>query len=184
MGEKSAAKIVDALEGSKQTTLARFLFALGIRDVGEATADALARHFRTLDALRSSTAAEIEEVPDVGPITAAHVHAFLRESRNARVIDALIGLGVRWPEIPAARPGRHELGGKTFVLTGKLASLSRDEAGDLIREMGGSVSGSVSKKTDFVVVGEDAGSKLKKATELGVRLLDEDEFLKLIGRKR
>jgi DNA ligase (NAD+) len=184
MGEKSAAKIIQALERSKETTLARFLFALGIRDVGEATADSLARHFRTLDALRSSTTAEIEDVPDIGPITAAHVHAFLHERRNADVIDALIRLGVHWPEVRAPRAGSRDFEGKSFVLTGKLTSLTRDEAGDLIRERGGSVSGSVSKKTDFVVVGEDAGSKLKKATELGIRLLDEDEFLKLVGRKR
>ena len=184
MGEKSAAKIAESLERSKTTTLARFLFALGIRDVGEATADTLARHFRTLEALRSSTAAEIEEVPDIGPITAAHVHAFLAEARNAKVIDALIKLGVRWPELPAARSRNKAFDGKTFVLTGKLTSMSRDEAGDLVRELGGSVSGSVSKKTDYVVVGEDAGSKLKKATELGIEILDEDEFLKMVGRKR
>lgn len=184
MGEKSAAKLAKALDRSKETSLPRFLFALGIRDVGEATADALARHFRSFERLRESTVAEIEDVPDVGPITAGHVHAFLQERRNARVIDALIELGVRWPEMPADRGGSRELEGKTFVLTGKLSSLSRDEAGDLIRARGGSVSGSVSKKTDFVVVGEDAGSKFKKATELGLQTLDEDQFLALVGRKR
>jgi DNA ligase (NAD+) len=183
MGEKSAAKLAQALERSKATTLPRFLFALGIRDVGEATADALARHFRTLEALRASSATEIEQVPDVGPVTAAHVHAFLHEPRNARVIDALIRLGVHWPDMPKVESGNRELEGKTFVLTGKLASLSRDEAGDLIRARGGTVTGSVSKKTDFVVVGEDAGSKLKKANELGLKLLDETEFLALVGRK-
>jgi DNA ligase (NAD+) len=184
MGEKSAAKLAKALDRSKETSLPRFLFALGIRDVGEATADALARHFRTFDHLRESNVAEIEDVPDVGPITAGHVHAFLQERRNTQVIDALIELGVRWPEMPADRAGSREFEGKTFVLTGKLSSLSRDEAGDLIRARGGSVSGSVSKKTDFVVVGEDAGSKLKKATELGLQTLDEDQFLALVGRKR
>ncbi len=183
MGEKSAAKLAQALERSKTTTLPRFLFALGIRDVGEATAEALARHFRTLDGLREGSAAVIEEVPDVGPVTAAHVHAFLQEPRNARVIDALVQLGVHWPDMPAVESGSRELEGKTFVLTGKLASLSRDEAGDLIRALGGSLTGSVSKKTDYVVVGEDAGSKLKKATELGVKLLEETEFLALVGRK-
>jgi DNA ligase (NAD+) len=182
MGEKSAAKLVKALEKSKETTLARFLFALGIRDVGEATADALANHFRTLDRLRKSEAAEIEEVPDIGPITAAHVHAFLNESRNARVIDELIKLGLRWPEIPDSVPGRLKFDGKTFVLTGKLSSLTRDDAGDIIRRMGGTVSGSVSKKTDFVIAGEDSGTKLKKATQLGLRILDEAEFLKLVDR--
>jgi DNA ligase (NAD+) len=184
MGEKSAAKLAKALDRSRETRLPRFLFALGIRDVGEATADALARHFRTLDRLRESSMAEIEDVPDVGPITAGHVHAFLQERRNTQVVDALIELGVRWPEMPADRAGSREFEGKTFVLTGRLSSLSRDDAGDLIRARGGSVSGSVSKKTDFVVVGEDAGSKLKKATELGLQTLDEDQFLALVGRKR
>jgi DNA ligase (NAD+) len=184
MGEKSAAKIVAALARSKDTTFARFLFALGIRDVGEATAEALARHFRDLGPLLAVETGQIEEVPDVGPVTAAHVHAFLHEDRNAQVIDDLTRLGVAWPEVPAAPSRSSELEGKTFVLTGKLSSLSRDEAGDAIRELGGSVSGSVSKKTDFVVVGEDAGSKLRKATELGIEILDEDGFLKLVGRKR
>ena len=184
MGEKSAENLVKSLEKSKETTFARFLFALGIRDVGEATADALARHFRTLKSLKSSAVGEIEEVPDIGPITAAHVHAFLSESRNEKVIDSLIKLGVRWPEIQASKVRSKEFDGKTFVLTGKLASMSRDEAGDLVRDLGGTVAGSVSKKTDFVVVGEDAGSKLKKATELGIRILDEDEFLKLVRHKR
>ena len=184
MGEKSAENLVKSLEKSKETTFARFLFALGIRDVGEATADALARHFRTLKSLKSSAVGEIEEVPDVGPITAAHVHAFLSESRNEKVIDSLIKLGVKWPEIQASKVRSKEFDGKTFVLTGKLASMSRDEAGDLVRDLGGTVAGSVSKKTDFVVVGEDAGSKLKKATELGIRILDEDEFLKLVRHKR
>jgi DNA ligase (NAD+) len=184
MGDKSAAKLAVSIEKSKNTTLARFLFALGIRDVGEATAEALARHFRTLDALRESTVEAIEEVPDIGPITAAHVHAFLAEGRNARVVDALIKAGVRWPEAHAVKTRRKDFDGKTFVLTGKLSSLSRDEAGDLVRELGGKIAGSVSKKTDFVVVGEDAGSKLKKAVELGLEVLDEDQFLKMVGRKR
>jgi DNA ligase (NAD+) len=184
MGEKSAGKLIGALERSKSTTLSRFLFALGIRDVGEATAESLARHFRTLGALRAATTAEIEEVPDIGPITAAHVHAFLAEPRNSRVIDDLGKLGVRWPEAAAPKARGGPLDGKTFVLTGRLASMSRDEAGDIIRERGGTVSGSVSKKTDYVVAGDDAGTKLRKATELGLRILDEDEFLKLAGRPR
>ena len=184
MGDKSAMNLAESLEKSKETTLARFLFALGIRDVGEATAEALDRHFRTLDALRASTVAEIEEVPDIGPITAAHVHAFLAETRNTRVIDALVRSGVRWPEIRAVKSCHRDFDGRTFVLTGKLSSMSRDEAGDLVRELGGKVAGSVSKKTDFVVVGEEAGSKLKKAGELGIKILDEDQFLKMAGRKR
>jgi DNA ligase (NAD+) len=184
MGEKSAANVADSIEHSKETTLARFLFALGIRDVGETTAEALAGHFRTLEALRGATVEEIEEVPDVGPITAAHVHAFLAERRNARVIDSLVRLGVHWPETRQSAAKSSMLGGKSFVLTGTLSSLSRDDAGDRIRALGGKVSGSVSKKTDYVVVGDSPGSKLRKATDLGVRILDEDEFLKLIGGKR
>ena len=184
MGDKSAAKLAEALERSKSTTLARFLFALGIRDVGEATAESLAKHFRTLKALREAPVEVIEEVQDIGPITAAHVRAYMDESRNAGVIDQLVELGVRWPETPAATSKGGPLEGKTFVLTGRLASLSRDEAGDLIRGAGGSVSGSVSRKTDFVVAGDEAGSKLKKANDLGLKILEEDEFLKLLGHRR
>jgi DNA ligase (NAD+) len=184
MGDKSAAKLVEALKRSKTTTLARFLFALGIRDVGEATAESLAKHFRTFRALREASVEAIEEVQDIGPITAAHVRAFLDESRNADVIDQLVELGVRWPETAAATTKGGPFDGKTIVLTGRLASLSRDEAGDLIREAGGTVSGSVSKKTDFVVAGDEAGSKLKKANDLGLKILEEDEFLKLLGRRR
>lgn len=184
MGEKSAIKLMESLDHSKQTTLGRFLFALGIRDVGEATAEALARHFRSLDALCRSSTEQIEEVPDIGPITAAHVHAFLSESRNSRVINSLIRLGVHWHEIKEVTPRKGALAEKTFVLTGKLSTLTREEAGDLVRELGGKVAGSVSKNTDYVVAGEDAGSKLRRAAELGVKVLDEDEFLKMVGRKR
>ena len=184
MGDRSAANVVESLERSKQTTFARFLHALGIRDVGEATAEALAEHFRSLDALRSSPAEAIEEVPDVGPITAGHVHAFFSESRNANVIDALISHGLHWPAVRVSSVQKSPLSGKTFVLTGKLATMSRDEAGGLIRKMGGKVAGSVSKNTDFVVVGDEAGSKLKKATQLGVKVLEEGDFLKLVGHKR
>jgi DNA ligase (NAD+) len=184
MGEKSATKLSQALERSKKTTLQRFLFALGIRDVGEATADALARHFRSLDRLREASVQAVQEVRDVGPITAAHVHTFLKERRNANVIGSLIELGVHWPELPANPIEIREFAGQTFVLTGKLSSLTRDEAGDLVRSRGGTVSGGVSKKTNFLVAGEDAGSKLKKAEELGVKVIDEDQFLALMGRKR
>jgi DNA ligase (NAD+) len=184
MGERSAANLVQSLDRSKQTTFARFLHALGIRDVGEATAEALARHFRTLDGLRSSSIEAIEHVPDIGPVTAGHVHAFFAEPRNAKVIEALIAHGVRWPAVEGPSARSSPLSGKTFVLTGRLSTMSRGEAGDRIREMGGQVAGSVSKNTDYVVVGDDPGSKFRKATQLGTRILDEDEFLNLIGRKR
>jgi len=184
MGDKSAVNLIESLEKSKKTSLARFLFALGIRDVGEATAESLARHFGTLETLRQSAIEQIEEVPDIGPITAAHVHAFLAAPRNARVIDSLIKLGVKWPEARAAAPKSNKLDGQTFVLTGTLSTMTRDDAGDLIRKHGGKVAGSVSKKTDFVVAGENAGSKLRKATELGVNVIGEEELLKMIGRNR
>ncbi|MGH9932578.1 MAG: NAD-dependent DNA ligase LigA, partial [Pyrinomonadaceae bacterium] len=184
MGERSSANLVESFARSKQTTFARFLHALGIRDVGETTAEALARHFSTLESLRSSSVEAIEEVPDIGPITAGHVHAFFAEPRNAKVIDALIGHGVRWPAAQTVVTRDSPLTGKTVVLTGRLSTISRDEAGDQIRKLGGKVAGSVSKNTDFVVVGDEAGSKLKKATQLGVKILEEDEFLKMIGRKR
>ena len=184
MGDRSAANLVESLEHSKQTTFARFLHALGIRDVGEATAEALAQHYRSLDGLRSSPAEAIEEVPDVGPVTAGHVHAFFADSRNAKVIDALIQHRVRWPTVQGTSVRDSPLSGKTIVLTGKLSTMSREEAGDYIRKLGGKVAGSVSKNTDFVVAGDDAGSKLKKAAQFGVKVLEEDEFLKLIGRKR
>jgi DNA ligase (NAD+) len=184
MGERSAANLLESLERSKQTTFARFLHALGIRDVGEATAESLARHFRKLESLRNSTVEEIEDVHDIGPITAEHVHAFFAEPRNAKVIDALMRHGVRLQAMQEPAVRNSALNGKTVVLTGKLSSMSRDEAGDAIRERGGKVAGSVSKNTDFVVVGDDAGSKLKKAAQLGVKILEEVEFLKLIGRKR
>ncbi len=184
MGEKSAANLAGSLDRSKQTTLARFLYALGIRDVGESTAESLASHFRTLEAIRDASVEEIEEVPDIGPVTAAHIHAFMAEPRNAKVIAALIQRGLKWPAAspPAAR--KSVFSDKTVVLTGKLAAMSRDDAGDLVRSLGGKVAGSVSKNTDFVVVGEDAGSKLRKANELGIKVLDEEEFLALVGRKR
>jgi DNA ligase (NAD+) len=184
MGEKSAANVIESIERSKKTTFARFLFSLGIRDVGEATAESLAHGFRTLEALRDASADEIDDIPDIGPVTAAHVHAFFADRRNTRVIDSLIRLGVQWPETRRAEPRSNLLGGKTFVLTGTLSAMSRDEAGDRIRNLGGKVSGSVSKQTDYVIVGDSPGSKLRKATELGVEILDEDAFLKLIGGKR
>jgi len=181
MAEKSADNLVAALEASKQTTLQRFLFALGIRDVGEATAAALAGHFGSLEALMEANREQIEEVPDVGPVIAEHVHAFFQERHNRDVIDKLRKSGVAWPDVLRAAGEHLPLAGKTFVLTGTLAGMGRAEAQDRIRELGGKASGSVSSKTDYVVAGADAGSKLRKAEKLGVPVLDENEFLKLIG---
>jgi DNA ligase (NAD+) len=184
MGEKSAAKLVEALERSKDTTLPRFLYALGIRDVGEATAAALAAHFGSLEALQDATEEQIRETPDVGPVVAAHIRHFFDQAHNREVIAALRAHGVRWPDVPrksALTEGR--LSGKTFVLTGTLDSMSREEASERIAALGGKVSGSVSKKTSYVVVGAEPGSKLKKAQELGVEILDEKAFLALLEQR-
>ncbi|MDR0379186.1 MAG: NAD-dependent DNA ligase LigA [Candidatus Accumulibacter sp.] len=180
MGEKSAENLVAAIGKSKDTTLTRFVFALGIRNVGESTARDLARHFGKLDALMAADVAMLEAVPDVGPVVAESIVDFFAETHNREVIERLIESGVRWPESEGrveAAPG--PLTGKVFVLTGTLPSLSRDEARALIEAAGGKVSGSVSKKTDYVVAGTDAGAKLDKARELGLRIIDEAELREL-----
>jgi len=181
MGEKSAQNVLAALERSKRTTLARFIYALGIRSVGEATARDLARHFGALDPLVAADEEALQEVEDVGPVVAMSIRRFFAEKHNRDVIDALRRHGVRWEEgkaRPAAPAGR--LAGKTFVLTGTLPDMTRDEAAALITSHGGKVAGSVSKKTDYVVAGADAGSKLAKAEALGIAVLDEDGLSKLL----
>jgi DNA ligase (NAD+) len=181
LGEKSAKNLVDALEKSKKTTLSRFLYGVGIRDVGESTAGALANHFGSIEALQDADEAAIQEVPDVGPVVAAHVYTFFQQPHNREVIQALRDRGVHWPAQKArAAPTKGPLTGKTFVLTGTLESMSRDDAGDRITALGGKVTGSVSKKTSYVVAGAEAGSKLTKAQDLGVEVLDEAAFLKLL----
>lgn len=182
MAEKSAANVISALDDSKETSLARFLFALGIRDVGEATAAALAAHFGSLEGLMGASAEDIEEVPDVGPVVAGHVHAFFQEKHNLEVITALRKRGVRWPDLPRREASAMPLAGKTFVLTGTLESMDRNAAQERIRALGGKASGSVSAKTDYVVAGSSAGSKLQKAEKLGVTVLDEQQFLEMVGR--
>ena len=181
MGEKSAAKLVAALDRSKRTTLARFLYALGIRDVGEATAAALATHFGKLEPLLSADEAAIQQVPDIGPIVAAHVQHFFAQQHNREVIEELRRLGVSFPEQAPRAVVEGHLTGKTFVITGTLESMSRDEAGDRIAALGGKVTGSVSKKTSYVVVGAEPGSKLQKAQEFGVAVLDERGFLQVLA---
>jgi len=177
MGARSAANLVEALERSKHTTLQRFLFALGIRDVGESTALALASHFGRLEAIANATSEQIEEVRDVGPVVAAHVRDFFAEERNRTVIAALQSHGVSWPEgAPARTGGTGPLNGETLVITGTLTSMSRDEARDAARAAGATVTDSVSRKTTLLVAGAEAGSKLRKAQELGVQIIDEDEF--------
>lgn len=180
MGEKSAQNLVAAIAGSRQTTLARFIFALGIRNVGEATARDLAKYFGVLDSLLAADVAALQSVPDVGPIVAESIAAFFAEAHNREVIDGLRAAGVRWPEGQPESAGPQVLAGKTLVLTGTLPTLKRDEAKAMIEAAGGKVAGSVSKKTDYVVAGEEAGSKLEKAMELGVAVIDEAELLKLL----
>jgi len=179
MGEKSAHKLQSAIAAAKQTTLPRFLYALGIRDVGEATALGLAQYFKHIDALRRAGEDEIRRVPDVGPVVAANVAAYFHDIDNAAVLDRLLAAGVAWPDVVTASSASG-LAGKTFVLTGTLQAMSRDAAGEAIQKLGGKLSGSVSKKTDYVVAGEQAGSKLKKAEQLGIAVLDEAAFLALL----
>ncbi len=184
MAEKSAANLVEALEASKETTLPRFLYALGIRDVGEATAMALATHFGALEKLMEATIDEVQEVTDVGPVVAEHVHNFFREKHNRDVIAALRRSGVHWQDIERKAQAELPLAGKTIVLTGTLESMERHQAQERIRALGGKASGSVSAKTDYVVAGASAGSKLQKAEKLGVTVLDEEQFLRLIGESK
>ncbi|WP_050416398.1 NAD-dependent DNA ligase LigA [Azoarcus sp. CIB] len=180
MAEKSAANLLAAIEKSRHTALARFIFALGIRNVGEATAKDLARHFGSLDALMAATPEQLLEVRDVGPVVAQSIAGFLAEAHNREVIEQLRAAGVTWEEGEPAAPATGSASGKVFVLTGTLPAMSRDEAKALIETHGGKVSGSVSKKTDYVVAGAEAGSKLAKAEELGVAILDEDGLRRLL----
>jgi DNA ligase (NAD+) len=183
MAEKSAQNLLAALEQSKRTTLPRFLFALGIRHVGEATAKDLSRHFGTLDAIMDASVEQLLEVADVGPVVAESIHTFFQQAHNREVVEQLRACGVTWEEgQPSARTPK-PLAGKTIVLTGALPTLSRDEAKDLLEAAGAKVAGSVSKKTDYVVAGAEAGSKLDKAQELGVKVLDEDGLRSLLGRR-
>lgn len=184
MGGKSADNLLEALERSKSTTLARFLFALGIREVGEATAAALASHFGSIEALAAADLARVQQVPDVGPVVAARVIEFFADPDNCTVIDRLRTAGVHWPAPAAAASGDQPLAGLTFVLTGTLATLGREEAEDALRALGARASGSVSKKTSYLVAGSDAGSKLAKAQALGVPVLDEAALLELLKKKR
>ncbi|MEO5670861.1 MAG: NAD-dependent DNA ligase LigA [Ramlibacter sp.] len=181
MADKSAQNVLAALETSKHTTLPRFLFGLGIRHVGEATAKDLARHFGKLDAIMDAGVEQLLEVADVGPVVADSIHLFFQQPHNREVVEQLRACGVTWEEgEPAARAPK-PLAGKTVVLTGTLPTLSRDEAKDMLEAAGAKVAGSVSKKTDYVVAGAEAGSKLDKARELGVTVLDEDGLRTLLA---
>ncbi len=184
MAEKSAANVFAAIDKSRRTTLARFIYALGIRHVGETTAKDLARHFGSLDALLDADEAALVEVHDVGPVLAQSIRQFFTEPHNREIIAQLRAAGVQWPEGAPQRAAAGKLHGLTFVLTGTLPTLSREDAKELIESHGGKVAGSVSKKTNYVVAGDDPGSKLERASELGVPVLDEQQLKATINRRR
>lgn len=177
MGTKSAENALASLEKAKNTTLARFIFALGIREVGEATALNLANHFKTLEALQNADLEALQQVPDVGEVVANRILAFWHEAHNVAVVNDLIAQGVHWETVETKEVTENRFKGKTVVLTGTLTQMGRNEAKALLQDMGAKVSGSVSAKTDFVIAGDAAGSKLTKAQELGVAVLTEEEFL-------
>ena len=180
MADKSAQNLVEALEKSKKTTLPRFIFGLGIRHVGEATAKALAQHFGALDPVMNATEVQLLEVADVGPIVAKSLRTFFDQPHNREVVEQLRACGLTWTEGPPATVTPKPLSGKTFVITGTLPTLSRDEAKDLLEAAGAKVAGSVSKKTDYLLAGTEAGSKLTKALELGVAVIDETSLQVLL----
>ena len=180
MGKKSAQNLLDALEASKQTSLSQFLYALGIREVGEATGQALSRRFGSLRALQEADEESLQQTPDVGPVVAAHVASFFRQQHNREVIDKLLRAGVNWQEsAPATGQDELRLSGKTFVLTGSL-SQPRGQIKSLLERHGAKVAGSVSGKTSYLVAGEAAGSKLEKARSLGIEILDEAALKRLL----
>ena len=181
MAEKSAQNVLAAIEKSKQTTLPRFLFGLGIRHVGESTAKAFAKHFGNIDAIMDATEEQLQQVPDVGPVVAQSLRAFFDAPYNREVVAQLRACGLTWEEGEGTPTAPQTLAGKTFVLTGTLPTLGRDEAKEMIEAAGGKVTGSVSKKTDYVVAGAEAGSKLDKARELGVAVLDEDGLRRILS---
>ncbi|MGB5624362.1 MAG: NAD-dependent DNA ligase LigA, partial [Woeseiaceae bacterium] len=182
MGDKSAENLVRAIDASRSTTLARFLYALGIREVGEATAASLASYFGSLPAIERASAEDLTKVPDVGPIVAQRVRSFFEEQHNLDVIERLQESGVRWSDTrPSTVAEDGPLSGKTFVITGTLPTMTRDEAKARIQKEGGKVTGSVSSKTDFLVAGEKAGSKLAKAQKLEVKVIDEAALIELIA---
>ena len=180
MAEKSAQNLLQALQASKHTSLARFIYALGIRNVGESTAKDLARYFGSLAALQVASLEDLQQVPDVGPIVAESIVAFFAEAHNREVIAALQAAGIEWPESAGKQSQQGKLSGLSFVLTGTLPTMTREDAKELIEQAGGKVSGSVSKKTSHVVAGSEAGSKLEKAQALGVSILDEAGLRQLL----
>lgn len=179
MAEKSAEKLVQAIEKSKQTTLARFLYALGIKEVGEATALLLAQHFNFFDKIKTATEEELQNIKDIGPVVAKSIVTFFGQAQNISVIEQLKNLGIEWPEQETTNQVQ-PLQDQTFVLTGTLTSLSREQATEKLQALGATVSGSVSNKTTYVVVGDNPGSKLAKAEKLGVKILNENELVEIL----
>ena len=180
MADKSATNLLQAIQASKQTTLPRFVFGLGIRHVGEATAKELARHFGKLDAIMDASEEQLLTVSDVGPIVAKSLRTFFDQPHNREVVEQLRACGVTWEEGEPAEVTPKPLSGKTFVITGTLPTLSRDKAKDMLEAAGAKVAGSVSKKTDYLLAGTEAGSKLDKARELGVAVIDEADLMLLL----
>jgi DNA ligase (NAD+) len=181
MADKSAANLHAAIRKSRNTTLARLIYALGIRNVGETTARDIALHFGSLDRLMEADETQLQGVPDVGPVVAASIAGFFKEPHNRAVLAALRSAGLNWKEQASKSRAVGRLAGKTFVLTGTLPGMTRDEARDAIQAHGGRVSGSVSKKTDYVIAGTEPGSKYDKAVELGIAILDEAQLRRLLG---
>ncbi|WP_410678990.1 NAD-dependent DNA ligase LigA [Avibacterium paragallinarum] len=182
MGPKSAENALNSLEKAKKTTLARFIFALGIRDVGEATALNLANHFKNLDAVKQATIEQLQEVPDVGEVVANRIYVFWREAHNVEVVEDLLAQGIHWDDVEIKEVSENPLKGKTVVLTGTLTQMTRNDAKALLQQLGSKVTGSISAKTDYLIAGDNAGSKLNKALELNVKILTEDEFLLIVQK--
>ena len=183
MGEKSADKVLKSIEGSKVRPLANVLFALGIPNVGGETATLLASRYLSLDKLAGATEEGLQSIPSIGPKISESIAAFFRQEGNRNIIDKLRKVGVKLEEAPPqAKPGGLPLAGKEFVITGKLASSTRSEAETRVKALGGMAGSSVTKKTSYVVVGEDPGSKLDKARKMGVTILTEEEFVRMIGK--
>lgn len=180
MGKKSAHNLIKAIEKSKQTNFARFIYALGIREVGEATAQALAAYFGTLKAIMKADEENLQRVPDVGPVVASHVHAFFKQKHNRKIIEKLLDLGIRWPRLKSTAISESPLRGNRYVLTGTLNAMSRDEAKERLQALGAKVSASVSGKTTAVIAGTNPGSKIAKAESMGIKILEENDLMQLL----
>jgi len=180
MGAVSAKKLINSLQISKKTTLARFLYSLGIREVGEATANNLANHYQTIEAIKAATIENLQSVSDVGEIVAKHIYYFFRQEHNIEVLNQLLDAGIHWPEIIKVDDSKLFLAGQVFVITGSFNVMSRSDIKSALQDLGAKVAGSVSKKTSTVIAGEAAGSKLIKAQELGIEIMDEETLLNLL----